>query len=123
MGWFGVLWLACCLSALIISGMLPLRARTANLASPGIAGLVVVNAVVLLFLLAGTLLFAAITLRVVSIILFAGWIFLFVPALLNALPQRWTDSRGGLTVLLCIQVLALVILCRFTQLATPLPTA
>ena len=120
LGWFSILWLACCLSGLIISGMLPLGVRGEKLSSPSGASLVVVNIFLLFLLLLGTVLFAAFTIRVSSIILMASWIFLFVPAILDVFPERWIDSRGGLTVLLCVQAVALVMLCQFSSFAATL---
>ncbi|EKS41406.1 MULTISPECIES: hypothetical protein [Afipia] len=120
LGWFSILWLACCLSGLTISGMLPLGVRANNLSTPSGTGLVVVNIFLLFLLLAGTALFAALTLRVSSIILMASWIFLFVPAILDVFPERWIDSRGGLTVLLCVQAVALVMLCRSSSVVATL---
>lgn len=120
LGWFAILWLACCLSGLIISGMLPLNARTTNLSTYGGIGLVAGNIILLFLLLIGTALFAAFTLRVSSIIIFASWIFLFMPTILDVFPERWLDSRGGLVFLFCVQALALMLLWRSAAFAATL---
>jgi hypothetical protein len=101
LGWFLVLWLACCLSALTISGMLPLRARSAKLATLANAGLVVGNLTCLFLLL-------TVNLRVSTIILFGGLVFLFMPAVFQMVPDRWRDSHAGLAVLFAIQTAILV---------------
>lgn len=108
LGWFLVLWLACCLSALTISGMLPLRARSAKLATLANAGLVVGNLICLLLLLIGTFVFSTVNLRVSTIILFGGLVFLFMPAVFQMVPDRWRDSHAGLAVLFAIQTAILV---------------
>ncbi len=119
LGWFAVLWLACCICGLILSGMLPLGVRVTNVATSAGSGLVIGNLILLLLLLVGVALFAASALRVSSIILVASWTFLFVPAVVDAIPERWTDSYGGLMVLLCVQVVALTMLYRSGYLAIP----
>lgn len=110
LGWFLALWLACCLSALTISGMLPLHARSASLATSANTGLVVGNLICLLLLLIGTLVFSAVNLRVSTIILFAGLVFLFMPAVFEMIPDRWRDSHAGLAVLFAIQAAILTAL-------------
>lgn len=62
LGCFAILWAACSLSGLIISGLLPLGAR-ANSSAPLGFGLVIGNAILLVLLLIGTVVFAASTLR------------------------------------------------------------
>lgn len=120
LGWFAILCLACCICGLILSGMLPLGVRAANVATFGGAGLIIGNLILLLLLIVGVALFAALALRVSSIILVASWTFLFVPAVVDAIPERWTDSYGGLIVLLCVQAVALTMLYQSGYLAIPL---
>ena len=119
LGCFAILWAACSLSGLIISGLLPLGAR-ANSSAPLGFGLVIGNAILLVLLLIGTVVFAASTLRLSSIILMGSWIFLFSPAIFNVVPQRWLDSYAGLLVLLCIQAAAVMMLGQSAHFANAL---
>lgn len=109
LSWFALLWLVCCVSGLTISGMLPLRET-----SPvrGGAVLVIGNVIALLLLVIGTLLFAALSLRVSSIILVSAAVFLYMPVAFNSVPQKWRDTRAGLALLMCIQITALTFVCR-----------
>ena len=120
LGWFVILWLACCICGLILSGMLPLGMRATNLATFGGASLAIGNVILLLLLFVGAALFAVSALRISSIVLVASWIFLFVPAVVDALPERWTDSYGGLMVLLGVQTVALTMLYRSGHFAIAL---
>jgi hypothetical protein len=105
---FGATFAACCLGFFTILGMFPLRARPQSLSgAPGIA-LVVINVVLLIPLLLGVALFAHQTLRWTSAVVFGGLIFLFVPSVFQAVPNRWRDSYGGLAVLVAIQIAALM---------------
>ena len=78
------------------------------------------NAILLVLLLIGTVVFAASTLRLSSIILMGSWIFLFAPAIFNVVPQRWLDSYAGLLVLLCIQAAAVMMLGQSAHFANAL---
>ena len=120
LGLFVILCLACCICGLILSGMLRLGMRTTKVATVAGSGLVIGNLILLLLLFVGVALFAASALRTSSIILVASWTFLFVPAVVDAIPERWTDSYGGLMVLLCVQAVALTMLYRSGYLAIPL---
>jgi hypothetical protein len=105
---FGATFAACCLGFFTIIGMFPLHARPQSLSgAPGIA-LVVINVVLLIPLLLGVALFAHQTLRWTSAVVFGGLIFLFVPSVFQAVPNRWRDSYGGLAVLVAIQIAALM---------------
>lgn len=101
---------ACCIGFFTVIGMFPLSERPRSLAGMPGAALVVINLALLVPLLLGVVLFAHGTLRWTSAVIFGGLIFLFVPSLFQAIPNRWRDSYSGLAVLSVVQLAALVAL-------------
>jgi hypothetical protein len=92
--WFVLLWGICCLAFFQLAGMYPLRGREAR----DRMLLVLCNTVLLLALLAGTMAFAWTELRWTTIVVTAGIVFLFTPALFQAMPDRLRDGSGGMVI-------------------------
>lgn len=101
LAWFGVLWSVCCIGFLQLAGMYPLRGRRA---------LPVTLTVLWAMLLAGTLAFGLLELRWTTIVVVGGVLFLFLPALFQALPEWWRDGHAGLRLSCCAMVAALALL-------------
>jgi len=110
--WFAVFATVCTLSFLVIAGMFPLHSRPDSLKSN--AGLVLVagNAVLLAALLIGTAIFAYSELRWSTLIVVAGLVVLFSPALFEIWPSSFRDGSKGLVTLIAIQLLALATLAK-----------
>lgn len=102
---FAALWAATCLGFLVLSGMYPERPETAR--GPGAGLLVALNTALWLALAAATLAFGFASLRVTSIIVVAGFVFLFAPVPFELLPERWRDTRAALAALVGFQGAAL----------------
>jgi hypothetical protein len=101
---------ACCIGFFTIVGMFPLNERPQSLKGPAGAALVAINVVLLIALLLGVALLAHQMLRWTSVVIFGGLIFLFIPSVFQAVPNRWRDSCGGLAVLGALQLFALAAL-------------
>ncbi len=104
LAWFGLLWSVCCIGFLQLAGMYPLRGRAS---APVIAA-----TVLWLVLCVGTIAFAAVELRWTTIVVVGGLLVLFLPALFQALPERWRDGKAGLRMSGCIMIAALALLAR-----------
>jgi len=99
-----------CLGFFTLAGMFPLSERPQPVAGLTGTALVLFNLVLLVALLLGAALFAHQSLRWSSAVIGAGLIFLFAPALFEAISRQWRDSRGGLAVLGLAQIAALALL-------------
>jgi hypothetical protein len=110
--WFAVFATVCTLSFLVIAGMFPLHSRPDSLKSN--AGLVLVagNAVLLAALSIGTAIFGYSELRWSTLIVVAGLVVLFSPALFEIWPASFRDGSKGLVTLIAIQLLALATLAK-----------
>jgi hypothetical protein len=110
--WFAVFATVCTLSFLVIAGMFPLHSRPDSLKSK--AGLVLVagNAVLLAALSFGTAIFGYSELRWSTLIVVAGLVVLFSPALFEVWPSSFRDGSKGLVTLIGIQLLALATLAK-----------
>jgi hypothetical protein len=71
---------------------------------------VLLNLALLAILLIGVALFAHETLRWTSVVVAGGLIFLFVPSIFEVIPNHWRDSRGGLALLVALQLTSLALL-------------
>ena|ERR1700761_2676402 len=109
LSWFALLWSVCCLAFFQLAGMYPLRA-----AGEGAAGkpvlLVLGNTVLWLALFGGTLVFAWGQLRWTTIVVVAGVLFLFIPALFQVIPLRFRDGRNGMAIAGAVLIAALGVL-------------
>jgi hypothetical protein len=115
--WISLLWFAafatiCTVAFLIVAGMFPLSA------GPGAGGssvptlLAIGNAVLLAALLMGTGLYGYAELRWSTLIIAAGLVVLFAPALFEIWPSSLRDGSTGLIVLVGVQMLTLAALAK-----------
>jgi hypothetical protein len=77
---------------------------------------VIAATAVWLAVFAGAIGFAAIELRWTSVVVVGGVLLLFLPALFQALPERWREGRSGLQIAGCVMIAALALL---AHLAAP----
>jgi hypothetical protein len=92
--WFVLLWGICCLGFFQLAGMYPIRrgeARDRIL-------LVLCNSALWLALVTGTFAFAWTELRWTTMVVTAGIVFLFTPALFQAMPDRLRDGSVGMVI-------------------------
>jgi hypothetical protein len=107
---FAATFAAGCLSFFTLAGMFPANTRPLQVAGHVGNLLVLSNLALLLVLFGGVALFAHETLRWSSVVVAGGLIFLFVPSVLEIIPNEWRDSRGGLVFLGALQLAALALL-------------
>jgi hypothetical protein len=120
--WISLLWFAGfatvgTLVLLIVAGMLPLRSAPDAARSGATPALVAGNAVLLAVLLTGTGLYGYAELKVSTLIIVAGLVVLFAPALFEIWPSSLRDGTTGLVVLVGVQLLTLAALARVAGLA------
>lgn len=118
--WISLLWFAGfatvgTLVLLIVAGMFPLRTAPARSGTAPV--LVAGNAVLLAMLLIGTALYGYAELRLSTLIIVAGLVVLFAPALFEIWPSSLSDGTTGLVVLVGVQLLALAALAKVAGLA------
>jgi hypothetical protein len=107
---FAATFAAGCLSFFTLAGMFPVHSRPLPVAGHIGSLLVLLNLALLAVLLVGVALFAHETLRWTSVVVAGGLIFLFVPSIFEIIPNHWHDSRGGLTLLVALQLASLALL-------------
>jgi hypothetical protein len=115
--WFAAFATVCAVAFLVVAGMFPLRSRPDSLKSGITTLLVASNVVLLVVLLTGTGLYGYAELRRSTLIVVAGLVVLFAPALFEAWPSSLRDGSAGLTALVGIQMLALTALAKLGGLA------
>jgi len=113
---FAALLTVCTLSFLVVAGMFPLRSRPDSLKSNGGLVLVTGNALLLAALSIGTAYFGYSELRWTTLVVVAGLVVLFAPALFEIWQASYRDGSKGLAVMMGVQLLALATL---TKLASP----
>ena len=118
--WISLLWFAafatvCTLAFLVVAGMFPLRARPMAVKSDIGLLLVIGNAALLAVLSVATGLFGWSQLRWSTLIVVAGLVVLFAPALLEIWPSSFRDDSKGLAALIGIQMLALAALAKIAS--------
>ena len=109
LSWFTLLWSVCCLAFFQLAGMYPIRRRGEGGAVSSIL-LVLGNTALWLVLLVGTLAFGYAELRLTTIVVVAGFLFLFIPELFQAVPGRFRDGRAGLAIAGLVLIAALGVL-------------
>ena len=107
---FTATFAACCVSFFTLAGMFPAKARPLPVAGHVGSLFVLLNLALLTMLLIGVALFAHQTLRWTSVVVAGGLIFLFVPSIFEIVPNGWRDSRGGLALLVALQLASLGLL-------------
>jgi len=118
--WISLLWFAafatvCTLAFLVVAGMFPLRARPMAVKSDIGMFLLIGNAALLAVLSVATGLFGWSQLRWSTLIVVAGLVVLFAPALLEIWPSSFRDDSKGLAALIGIQMLALAALAKIAS--------
>lgn len=110
--WFTMLWALCCTGFLVLSGFFPLKVvrERGQSISPVLA---VLNAGLLAALAIFTVAYGYLELRVTTLIVVMGLVFLFAPAPFDIWPDRWRSGRTALAALLVAQVGALAGLYHF----------
>ena len=109
LSWFTLLWSVCCLAFLQLAGMYPLHAAGEGVTRKPVL-LVLGNTVLWLALLTGTLVFAWTELRWTTIVVVAGILLLFIPALFQVIPLRFRGGRAGMALAGAILIAALGVL-------------
>lgn len=120
--WISLLWFAGfatvgTVGLLVVAGMFPLRSAPDAVRSGATPLLLAGNAVLLAILLMGTGFYGYAELRVSTLIIVAGLVVLFAPALFEIWPSSLRDGTAGLVVLVGVQVLALAALAKVAGLA------
>jgi len=120
--WISLLWFAafatvCTVAFLVVAGMFPLRSRPESVRSSAATLLVVGNAILLAALLTGTGLYGYTELRWSTLIVVAGLVVLFAPALFEVWPSSFRAGRTALIVLVGVQILALTTLAKIAGMS------
>jgi hypothetical protein len=113
--WFAALATVCTLAFLIVAGMFPLRSRPASVRSRAGLLLVAGNTALLAVLTIGTGMFGYSELRWSTLVVVAGLVVLFAPALFEVWPSSFRDGSKGLVALIGIQLLALATLAKLAS--------
>lgn len=108
--WFAGLATVCGVAFLVVAGKFPLDTRPDAARSLPTTLLVLGNVVLLAMLLAGTGLYGYVELRWSTLIVVSGLIFLFTPSLFEEWRWPLRNATVELSVLVGIQILALVVL-------------
>ncbi len=103
-------WLLVCAGLIHVSASLPLRAAAPPLRTELGQTLIWLNVIVLIGLCVLTLGYALHKLRVTSLIIAAGFVFLFAPFAVQDLPRRFKESVFSHIFLLGLGVLGLTLL-------------
>jgi hypothetical protein len=101
---FSTLWAICCAVFFLLADLVPVRGRPAMDATRLEFGLIVANVTLLLGLVASSLVYAIIQLKITSTIVALGLIFLFSPALLRFIPPLVGNPRSSSIILMMVQV-------------------
>jgi hypothetical protein len=107
---FAIAWAVCCAGAVHLAGHLPLAEGPSGGRSRSGAALILVNAVLLLALIALTLIYSHYELRWPFAVVLGGTIFLFSPFAIQDLPEALKNGKAGLVALFLLLLSALVLL-------------
>ena len=115
--WVSLIWFAafatiCMVALLVVAGMFPFRSRPEQAKSGAATLLLFGNGILLAALLICTGLYGYAELRWSSLIVVTGLVVLFAPGLFEAWPSSLRDHRGGLLVLIAVQIVALAMLAK-----------
>ena len=116
---FSLLWTICCVVFFMLADLVPVRGRLATDATRVEFRLIVANFTLLLGLFLSSLVYGAFQLKITSVIVALGLIFLFSPALLRFVPPVGAYPRSGPITLMIIQACLLCLL--WTGKIFPLP--
>jgi hypothetical protein len=107
---FAFAWLVCCAGGFQLAGHLPLSEVPAEVRSHGGTLLIILDAALLLVLLAITVIFSHHELRWPFAIVTGGTIFLFSPFAVQDLPEGLKNGKQGLAALLLLLLSAIAVL-------------
>lgn len=110
--WFTVFATTGAVAFLVVAGKFPLDANFGQSKSALIRGLVIGNAILVAILLAGAGVYGYTELRWTTLIVVAGLIFLFAPALVEEWRWPLRSTTAELALLVSVQILALSILVK-----------
>lgn len=115
--WLSVIWFTMfattgAVAFLVIAGKFPLDTNSGQSKSTLVTGLVIGNAVLVAILLTGAGLYGYTELRWTTLIVVAGLIFLFAPALVEEWRWPLRSMAAELGLLVGVQMLALTILVK-----------
>ena len=112
--WFTLLWTLCCVGSLGLSGSFPLNVARERGKNINVL-LALSNTALMAVLVVLTLAFGFLELRVTTLVVVAGLVFLFAPAPFEVWPEKWRDGRAVLSALLIVQGAGLVAVCELTE--------
>ena len=107
---FAIAWSVCCAGAVHLAGHFPLPEASSGRKSRSSTALILVNAILLLALIALTLLYSRHELRWPFAVVLGGTIFLFSPFVIQDLPEALKNGKAGLVVLFFLLLAALALL-------------
>jgi hypothetical protein len=110
LGVFAVAWAVCCAGAVHLAGHLPLAEAPGGGRSRSGVALILVNAILLLALIALTVIYSHHELRWPFAVVLGGTIFLFSPFAVQDLPEALKNGKAGLVALFLLLLSALVLL-------------
>lgn len=109
LGWFAMLSSIAFLAFYVVAGAFPLSERADLAGRPLAIALAAGNALLLALLFAAAVAYGLSHLRWTSVVIVAGFAFLFAPGLMNAWPERWRDGMAGLSIVFAGLIAALVL--------------
>ncbi len=107
---FAGVWAVGCICAFYLIGIMPLAAAPVEVRSGLGPMLVFANVALVALLVVASFLFALAELRLTSLIVAGGMVFLFSPFIVQDLPQALKDNKLGLALMLMLTVSALAAL-------------
>jgi hypothetical protein len=107
---FAIAWAVCCAGAVHLAGHFPLPEGPGGRKSRSGTALILINAILLLALIALTLLYSHNELRWPFAVVLGGTIFLFSPFAVQDLPESLKNGKAGLAALLLLLLSALALL-------------
>ena len=114
---FACAWTMCCVGLFYLSGALPLRAAPEALRRHAGPALVIANVMLFVVLTIATVLYGLSELRVSSVIVVSGLIFLFAPLLVQELPKPLKDTQLGLMIMMVLGSGSVALMSAFGGLA------
>lgn len=104
---FGAAWLLACAGFFYVSGSMPISAAPSSIRVGLGPVLVWLNALCVAILAIGAISFGHMELRLTSIIIVGGLVFLFSPFVVQELPSMLKDTQLGLLLLLATLLVAI----------------
>lgn len=102
-------WLLCCSGFFYLSGSLPPSAAPIAVRTGIGPTLIWLNLIVIVMLCLVTLCYAFHELRLTTLIIAGGFVFLFAPFTVQDLPLTLKESQAGHALLLCLSAIGLIL--------------